>query len=175
MKSQHFCSMILTALTLLVTHNAFAYPVLQIWGDGDGKPINVRSEPNSKAKIISTFEDGHQGDYEIIRQSGDWYLLKINQRQGWVHKSQGRYGHVYITNGTDGSVNIRAEPSTNAELYGALSNGDEILAFPVTTYEFDDGKRNVKDWVGIYFDAAVTDVGAYIHKSQLKDAPRPKK
>lgn len=174
MKPTHFYRFALATLAFIAS-SAFAYPAFQILGDGDGKPVNVRTSPNSSAKIIATFDDGDQGDYEIVRKSGDWYLLQIGKRQGWVHQSQGRYGNVYIVNGTDGYVNVRAEPTTNSEIYTTIKNGDEILAFAIDDYNFDDGKkRAVKDWVGIYFDAAVTDVGAYIHKSQLKDAPRPK-
>lgn len=174
MKSTHFYRTIFATLAL-ITSNAFAYPVLQLWGEGDDKSINVRSQPNKNAKIITTFPDRHQGDFEIVRQSGDWYLLNLGKHQGWVHKSQGRKGTIYLTHGTGGFVNVRAEPSTNSEIYTTIKNGDEILAFDIDSYDFDDGKRAVKDWVGIYFDAAVMDVGAYIHKSQLKDAPRPKR
>lgn len=155
--------------------SAFAYPVFELWGEGDDAPINVHSQPNSQAKIVATFPDRHQAEFEIIRQSGDWYLLRLNRGQGWVHKSQGRQGNIYVANGAGGSVNVRAEPSLQGRIYKTIANGEALLAFPISEYQFDDGIRPVKGWVGIYFDAAVTDVGAFIHESQLKPAPRPDK
>ncbi len=94
----------------------------------------LRAKPSTRAEVLAT---AASGDYVmIIRQVGDWYLVSYDQQVGYMHSDYldlAEYGRVSLGTATAEMlvVNIRTEPSTDAELVAQISSGDavEIVGF----------------------------------------------
>ena len=101
----------------LIVQNAQAAQYVSITGDN----INVRSGPGTNYQVVMELFKGFP--LKVIATQGDW--LKVSDFEsdtGWVHSSLVVKGNSVIVNGNK-SVNMRAEPSTNAPIIATVDRG----------------------------------------------------
>lgn len=101
----------------LTIQNAQAAQYVSITGDN----INVRSGPGTNYQVVMELFSGYP--LKVIATQGDW--LKISDFEsdtGWVHSSLVENGNSVIINGNK-SVNMRAEPTTNAPIIATVDRG----------------------------------------------------
>lgn len=154
-----FLRMGLAALMLALPVAASAYPALLLYAED---AVHIRARPDTRSAIVQAGDNGQI--YEILAQTGNWYRIRVpGKAAAYVHRSQGLPIHIYEVHAVDGAANLRAEPDSRSPVYDRLPNGTQV-----------EGISRHGNWIGVTYDAAVFEAGAYIHRSRLRDAPRPR-
>ena len=102
---------------LLISPDVQAANYVSIKGDN----INVRTGPGTNYQVSMELFKGYP--LKVLATQGDW--LKISDFEndtGWVHGSLVEKGNTVIVNGNK-SVNMRAEPTTNAAIIATVDRG----------------------------------------------------
>ena len=105
------------AFLFLTSHYVQAAQYVSITGDN----INIRSGPGTNYQVTMELFKGYP--LKVVATQGDW--LKISDFEndtGWVHSSLVENGNSVIINGNK-SVNMRAEPTTNAPIIATVDRG----------------------------------------------------
>ena len=134
--------------------------------------VNVRNNPNMKAKVLKKLNSGHP--VSIYRTSETdsefWYYIKTaSGTEGWVLASYVGFGNVSRTDQEKGNrrfslphrgyvanivtpgdkLNVRNIPSLNAsKINGRLENGNEVRVLEIFA-------ENERDWYRIHYEGMV--------------------
>lgn len=125
-----------------------------VTGTVDGNAVRLRKEPSSEARIITLLEKGKTG--EILEEAEGWYKVTVGGSTGWVSADYFKKDEVSVNESmvnekvVDKSlselknvvidtavVNIRKEPTTEAEVLGQATQGQ--LLEVVGESEANDG------------------------------------
>jgi SH3-like domain-containing protein len=114
---------------------AFARPAV-ITAEDSKATINVRSQPNTYAKTVTTGRVGTA--IEVLRQIAPpdqdyaWVYAKVGQEEGWIHAAFIEYAVERKTYGTlyghslAGRINVRSGPSTKGKILREGLPGDMV-------------------------------------------------
>jgi SH3-like domain-containing protein len=133
---------------------AFARPAVMIAEDSNAT-INVRSQPDTYAKTVTTGRVGQQ--IEVLRQVAPpdqdyaWVYAKVGKEQGWIHAAyieyaaeRKAYGTLYGQSLAD-RINVRSGPSTKGKILREGLPGDMVQV--LRTLKGDGGYK----WHSIQF------------------------
>jgi len=86
-----------------------------------GDNVNVRSGPGTNYQVSMELFAGYP--LKVVSTQGDWLkVVDFENDSGWIHKSLVEPGNTVIING-EKSVNMRAEPTTNANILATVDRG----------------------------------------------------
>ncbi len=125
---------IYSAYMTLGTGTAQSAPAQSASGAGviTGDYVNMRSGPGTGYAVLGTYNNGTK--MTITGQSGDWYKVSYNGREGYVYKQylsqSGTATQVTETQNTPAvttaGVNLREGPSTAYTSKGVLAKGTAV-------------------------------------------------
>lgn len=120
MKISH--AVLLTVFGLLLhLHPALSAEMVAIVGE----EINMRSAPGTDQPVL--WQLGAGFPLEVVSAKGEWLQVKdFEGSSGWVHKKTTQktpYVIVRANKGTEQQINVRREPSSNAEVVAKANYG----------------------------------------------------
>ncbi len=90
-----------------------------------GDNVNMRSDPNTKAKVKWELGDGYP--LEVIKREGEWVMVKdFENDSGWVITSRlQKKQHVIVkaNKNQEQAINIRRGPATDEGIVGKAYYG----------------------------------------------------
>ena len=153
---------------------ALAAGAFALDGTVDTAVLNVRSETSVKSDILGKVQQGDT--VEILSRFGNWYGIDYNGNRGFVFVDyvgfdedlyvEISYG-VVTTASEDASVNLRAQPSVEAERITRLMNGTKVRILGYT-----DGWYYIRyaDYVG-YMSADYLRINGVIYGPSTANDP----
>ncbi|MGE4559282.1 MAG: SH3 domain-containing protein [Desulfobulbus sp.] len=146
MKGRHAVLSVACVL-LLNLHSAAAAEMVSIAGED----INMRSAPGTDQSILWTLGSGFP--LEVIGKKGEW--LKVQDFEGstgWVHRKTTQptpYVIVRANKGTEQQINVRKEPTTDAEIVAKAHYGVvfRVLGTKGSWINVEHTREGVSGWV----------------------------
>lgn len=150
MKKRIVC-LVFVAL-LFFAHTVFADDVN---GHGlvDATRLNVRGEPNEKAQIIGTLNNGSR--VSVVTKTGDWYKIIFGGKTGFVHSD-------YLRVTRKGEAEIITKPQSMEGEQKAQEAVDLAMEFLGTPYVWGGSSPEGFDCSGlVYYVYGELGVGLY--------------
>ncbi len=146
-------------------------------GEIIGTGVAFRKEPNKDSEVIGKLN--HGTFVKILKTNVDaqWHQVEYDGQTGYINRmyirldsSMDGYKIDYV--GTiincDNDVNVREEPSTDAQIIGVAKKGDSLSIVPQETYI--EGWYTVEfEGQAAYISADYVDIDAVVNDNQLAD------
>ena len=100
---------------------------------GNGKSLNLRSEPSLNASILLHIPNG--STLQVYRKGSIWWQVSYNGFIGYVDSSfigsgytpaQPTGGNAYVRTGNGGKLNLREQANANSRVLGQYENGTAV-------------------------------------------------
>ena len=106
-----------TLIAALCLTPALAADYVSVVGDN----VNVRTGAGTDYEVSMELFQGYP--LKVLETQGEWLkVVDFENDSGWIHQSLVSEGNTVIVNGNK-SVNMRAEPSTNATIVATVDRG----------------------------------------------------
>lgn len=128
--------------------------------------LRLRKGPGTNYQVITTLGKGIE--VTILSTNGEWYQIKTNLGSGWVHNdyllledspikasSEKEEPNQQTATVTEDQVNLRSNPSTNAEIIGKISIGTVITIM-----------EEESNWAKIQYSGNI----GWVHKDLLESS-----
>lgn len=134
------------SISLFAANSAFAATIGTITGDG----VNLRDSNSTDSSVITTLSSGAQ--LSVLEDMDGWF--KVASPKGGVAYVTSDYLKITQSDATVNSsgVNIRTEPSSDADVIGQLSQGESL---------------NVQGMTGDWYIILYNGVNAYVNKEYV--------
>ncbi|WP_284561829.1 N-acetylmuramoyl-L-alanine amidase [Bacillus sp. T2.9-1] len=128
--------------------------------------LRLRKGPGTNYQVITTLGKGIE--VTVLSTSGDWYQIKTSLGSGWVHNDYLQFGKSESQSSTieetedsnlqsatviEDQVNLRSNPSTNADIIGKISIDTVITIIEEET-----------EWAKIQYSGNI----GWVHKDLLE-------
>ncbi|MEI3607806.1 N-acetylmuramoyl-L-alanine amidase [Pseudogracilibacillus sp. SE30717A] len=125
-------------------------------------PTNIRTEPSTKSKVLTTFPVGTVFEYKSYNDY--WYEVTVGSKKGYVHKN-------HVENSIENQItlrgialnsltNVRSRASTKSSIVTSLPVGAVISFKEFSTF-----------WYEISTTVNGKKVTGYIHKKHVENVP----
>ena len=126
--------------------------------------LNVRSQPNTSAAILSRLPLGTQLEY--YRQLDDWFEVKYNNQTAYISSRYARIVTDQPVQGkvitTAGNLNVRSQPNTSAAILGQLAINTQL-----------DYYRRLDGWFEVKYNNQTAYISSRYARVMEEAAPAP--
>lgn len=101
-------------------------------GTVKGDAVNLRTKPETSAKILAQLSDGTK--VTVLEAQDDWYKVKSNDTEGWIFSQYLTVKDAPIASGAvkGNNVNIRSKPDTSSEVLTKLDKDAKVAIYEST-------------------------------------------